>query len=88
MRKKELADIDILSLDNSDIDLEEEIPPPNDDDVALSHFDPAQSKKWIRNKTFVPPHTHNLVKYSDSVKILLEYFKKYIVNDFFQAFLR
>ncbi|KAH1001415.1 hypothetical protein HUJ04_005441 [Dendroctonus ponderosae] len=88
---------DLLTRDNDvdeelelEQDLEQEILPPEDDgfdsedDVPLSHFVPARSKKWMR-KAFIPPNPPNPVNYSDSLKNPLEYFEKYISNDFFAS---
>ncbi|CAH1996656.1 unnamed protein product [Acanthoscelides obtectus] len=94
---EELLSQDDLDGDNLEEDLLDEQafdgqdnPEPDDgfdseDDLPLASLIPSHSKKWIRNKVFVPPNHTDSINYSDQVGRRSEYFQKYISDDFFES---
>ncbi|CAH1985071.1 unnamed protein product [Acanthoscelides obtectus] len=57
----------------------------SEDDLPLASLIPSHSKKWIRDKVFVPPNHMDSINYSDQVGRPSEYFQKYISDDFFKS---
>ncbi|CAH2003029.1 unnamed protein product [Acanthoscelides obtectus] len=94
---EELLSEDDLDGDNLEEDLldeqafdDQDNPEPDDgfdseDDLPLAILIPSHSKKWIRNKVFVPPNHMDSMNYSDQVGRPSEYFQKYIGDDFFES---